>query len=360
MSIHQERDMGKLCQYYDSLTIKPYDPVYWCEHTDEKLPPIESILSLNKDVEPFVIQASALRTEFLGNDYDILQFVHLSDLHANLEAWNRMVEYVNHYKDYISFGLHTGDYCGGIQEEFHDCYVEGEPCVRPILNCVGNHDTVSGHTGKMEGPDIPHRQLFGHTENWGAVFMPGEYSMTYYRDFPESNIRLVVLNLYYDLEEQVEWLKRILDDTREKGMHLLTAMHEPSAQITDKFDVTFQSLNVTEPNDTHVFDAVIAEFKAKGGIHITNLVGHNHADNFGFTDNGVLNTIVECAADWAGWCDGKRVRGTRTYDCFNVVSVDVNRGIFKLVRVGDNADHYLRIKRTLCYDYIHGKVIFNG
>ena len=90
MSIHQERDMGKLCQYYDSLTIKPYDPVYWCEHTDEKLPPIESILSLNKDVEPFVIQASALRTEFLGNDYDILQFVHLSDLHANLEAWNRM------------------------------------------------------------------------------------------------------------------------------------------------------------------------------------------------------------------------------------------------------------------------------
>ena len=78
------------------------------------------------------------------------------------------------------------------------------------------------------------------------------------------------------------------------------------------------------------------------------------------TDSGVLNVAVECASDWAGWSDGKRVRGTRTFDCFNVVSVDANRGILKLVRVGDNADYFLRIRRTLCYDYLQNKVIFNG
>ncbi|MBQ4623869.1 MAG: hypothetical protein IJB51_04935, partial [Clostridia bacterium] len=88
MSIHHERDPQKLVAYYDSLTIKPYDPVFVGEkRPGETLPPIESILTLNKDVEPFVIQASAQRTEFLGNDYDVLEFVHLSDNHAVLETW---------------------------------------------------------------------------------------------------------------------------------------------------------------------------------------------------------------------------------------------------------------------------------
>ncbi len=360
MSIHHERDPQKLVAYYDSLTIKPYDPVFVGEkRPGETLPPIESILTLNKDVEPFVIQASAQRTEFLGNDYDVLEFVHLSDNHAVLETWNRMVSYVNHYKDYISFALHTGDYCGGIQEEYHDCYVEGDPCQRPLLNCIGNHDTFSAASGTT-GPEVPHRLLFSHTENWGVTFMPGEHSMTYYKDFPEANVRLVVLNLYYDLEAQAAWLREVLADTREKGLHLFTAMHEPSAAITHKLDVSFQTLTDFAPNETHIFDGMIADFKANGGIHIANLAGHNHADNFGYTDSGVLNVAVECASDWAGWSDGKRVRGTRTFDCFNVVSVDANRGILKLVRVGDNADYFLRIRRTLCYDYLQNKVIFNG
>lgn len=361
MSIHQERDPQKLVAYYDSLTTKPYDPVFIGEkRPGEVLPPIESILTQNRDVEPFVIQASAQRTEFLGNDYDVLEFVHFSDLHATIENWNRLVEYVNHYKDYISFALHTGDYCGGIQEEYHDCYAEGLSCVRPILNCVGNHDTVSKNIPGTTDPALPHALLFGHTENWGVTFMPGASSMTYYKDFPQANVRLVVLNLYYDLAEQTTWLQTLLDDTLAKGLHLFTAMHEPSAAITRKLDVTFQTLTDFAPNRTHCFDAVLADFKARGGIHIANLAGHNHSDAFGLTDGGILNVAVECASDWAGWCDSKRVRGTKSYDCFNVVSVDTNRGILKLVRVGDNADYFLRIKRTLCYDYLRGRVIFNG
>ena len=70
--------------------------------------------------------------------------------------------------------------------------------------------------------------------------------------------------------------------------------------------------------------------------------------------------MVECGSDWAGWCDSKRIRGTKTYDCFNVVGVNVNAGILKLVRIGDNADYFLRTKRVLCYDYINKKLIFNG
>lgn len=112
------------------------------------------------------------------------------------------MQYINYYSDYISFAIHTGDYCGNTQQSYTDFYADATKCARPIYNCVGNHDTVE--------------------------------------------------------------------------------------------------------------------------------MGAN----------------------------GERIKGTRTYDAFNVMSVDVNLGILKLVRVGNNVDHYLRIKRTLCYDYINKKVIF--
>ena len=54
------------------------------------------------------------------------------------------------------------------------------------------------------------------------------------------------------------------------------------------------------------------------------------------------------------------VEGTKTYDCFNVVAIYANLHHLKLVRVGDNCDHFMRIKRTLCYDFINHRVVFNG
>ena len=71
----------------------------------------------------------------------------------------------------------------------------------------------------------------------------------------------------------------------------------------------------------------------------------------------MLNVAVECATDWAGWCDGYRTRGTRAYDCFNVVCVDADEGLLKLVRIGDCADRWLRAKTALCYDYRNGRLL---
>ena len=363
---NDKRTPQEIVAWYDSMTTKPYDPVFVGEkRPGETLPEIESILTLNKDMEPFVIQNSATRTEFLGNDYETLQFVHCSDVHAAIENWNRMVEYINHYSEYIHFGLHTGDYCGGMIEEYHDFYGEGTPCVRPILNCAGNHDTVPMFNANNLGHNrveksVTHGLLFNHTENWDVNFMDCEYSMTYYKDFPNANVRLIVLDLYHDIEQQIVWLKQVFADAKEKGYHVMTAAHEPSDELTEKLDVTFQTLTQFSRSPKSVFEDTIAEFVADGGTFICHLAGHTHHDLMGFTEKGVLNVVVECGSDWAGWCDSKRIRGTKTYDCFNVVGVNVNAGILKLVRIGDNADYFLRTKRVLCYDYINKKLIFNG
>ncbi|MBQ2272590.1 MAG: metallophosphoesterase [Clostridia bacterium] len=327
------------------------------------------IVSLNRDLEPFLIQGASKRCRFFKDPYEPLQFVHCSDAHAVADPWNRMVEYVNYYKDYISFILHTGDYCGGSQEQYVDFYGTCAPCQRPIYNCVGNHDTFTN----MPSPDRPrrksdqatvYRMLFNHPDDWDVVLPDTPYPTYYYKDFPQSNLRLIVLDCYYDLSEQIAWLAALLSEAKQKGLHVITAMHEPSDQTVIRPDTTFQTIipyeEICKDAPKSPFEDTLSDFVREGGILVCNLAGHDHHDGFGYTAGGVLNSIVECATYWAGWCDGARVKGTRTYDCFNVCSVDANLGILKIIRVGDNCDPYLRAKRVLCYDYVNKKVIFNG
>ena len=50
------------------------------------------------------------------DEFTLLQFWQFSDVHAWLDMWNRILEYINYYKEYLSFGFHTGDYCGNNQQ----------------------------------------------------------------------------------------------------------------------------------------------------------------------------------------------------------------------------------------------------
>ena len=189
--------------------------------------------------------------------------------------------------------------------------------------------------------------------------------MAYCKDFPDANIRLIVLDMYFDTDVQQTWLKNLLADAREKGMHVMTAMHSLTAEPVAFVDTTFNSLtelwkisNVKFPKTP--FEDIIADFIDEGGIHIGNFCGHLHYDVFGYTERGVLNISVDMASCWAPGDDAQRVHNTMTYDCFNVTSVDVNTGMLKLARVGNNYDYFFRRKSTMCYDYINKKVIYNG
>ena len=329
----------------------------------------DNIIELNRDMEPYIIQGSATRTEFFKKKFDdkfkVLQFVHFSDVHAVLDLWNRAVEYINHYSNYIDFAIHTGDYCGGNQAIYSDFYNYGTQCERPIYNCVGNHDTYITKEWIKNTKESVHKLLFAPMtgESGNINFFDCEYSMTYYKDFPEANVRLIVLDLYYDIEIQCEWLKDILSEAREKGLCVITAMHEPTGEVHDTFNVSFYTKNdyptLVGIHEQKAFEPIIADFIANGGQYICNLAGHEHHDLFGLTDAGILNTIVPSATNWDGWCDGKRIKGTRTYDCFNVVSIDANLGLLKIARIGNNIDHYFRSQRSLCFDYINKKVIYN-
>ena len=321
------------------------------------------IIELNRDMEPYIIQGATTRTWLFGDKFKPLQFVHFSDIHAVLDLWNRIVQYTNHYRDYIDFAIHTGDYCGNNQALYADFYNYGIKCERPIYNCVGNHDTYVTRQWTKSDKGSVHKLLFASMDDDSnnVNFLECDFSMTYYKDFPDSNVRLIVIDLYYDIEIQCEWLKDILSDAKEKELCVITAMHEPLNDVKDTYGVTFYTKNQYSPiekekSEHKAFENIIADFISCGGCHICNLVGHKHYDLFGLTESGILHTAVPSATNWNGYCDGRRIKGTRTYDCFNVVSIDANLGLLKIARIGNNIDHYFRSQHSLCYDYINKKL----
>ena len=319
------------------------------------------IITLNKDVEPFVIQASEGLGQIFADTTKPLVFSHFSDVHTRQPLWNRIVEYNNHYKDYIKFSIHTGDYCGGNRLSYIDLYANGTSCNIPLLNCVGNHDTYLADNSKGDKATT-HDLLFNHTNNWDVHFMNIENSMTYHKDFADEKIRLIVLDYYYDIDSQCTWLLERLNGAKALGYHVITCMHEMTNVIANKLDTTFQTIDNFEAlggNKWSIskFDKVIGDWIKNGGVHVANFAGHEHSDFIGYTENNVLNVCVQAATDNIIWTDGKRVQGTKTWDCFNVVSVETSTGTLKLIRVGNNSDHYLREKKILSYDYINKKII---
>ena len=329
---------------------------------------ITDIVALNRSVEDFVIQMNTTIPEaaenLYGTDYDPLSFIHLSDIHNQPKLWDRCVQYANEYKDYFSFAIHTGDYVGGDQTSYTDLYNTAENEI-PFLNVVGNHDTYADAQHTLATKQSVYEKLFNHTTGWGVTFDSGvSYAMNYYKDFPDSNIRLIVLDMYYDVNHQKTWLANLLTEAKTLGYHVITAAHQVSGAPQTKIDVTFQTLIPWEENGESVvatdFDEIIGNFISAGGVHIVHLCGHEHQDWFYLSTHGVLNCAVECATTYPGWIEGRRKNGTKGYDCFNAVGIDANLGIIKIARIGHDADAFNRKKELLVYDYINKRIIFNN
>lgn len=317
------------------------------------------IIELNKDIEKYVLNASGIT------------FVHFSDIHAMPDLWNRMVEYINHYADILSFALHTGDYCGASQKVYADLY-NGQPCLRPIYNCVGNHDCYSGEGAwLLNEKETAYRLLFNHTAAWDVTFFDCSYSMSYYKDF--GPLRLIVLDDYYDTWPTRVWLRNILKEACLSGLHVITAQHEPTGYLHNTYSSIFHTLDdyVSKQRlyelkrTTYDFDHrgrvlyedVIAEFISYGGQYICNLAGHDHVDQFGLTDKGILNIAIQNATSWDLLGDTVRTAGEKSEDCFNIMSIDTDKGLFTLVRVGANTDKHGRVRNRMVFDYLNKKLL---
>jgi hypothetical protein len=204
--------------------------------------------------------------------------------------------------------------------------------------------------------------LFPDASSWtDAVFQPGiSDSMSYYVYFPSSNLRIVVLDQYYDTASCVTWLAGVLDYAKEHGLAVATFEHTPTAKITAATNCTFMTLDDESAIwGASPFESTIASFVSGGGEFVANFCGHWHRNYFGKTANGVLNIVIPAATIYADFNDSARKANTRTLDCFDVVGIDTNLKLIKLIRIGNNADHYLRPQNAITYNYQTDQIITN-
>lgn len=345
-----------------SLALNPRIKAYF-EDKDQ----IGGIVALNKDVEHLVMQASKSRSSKFKDPFVPLEFVHFTDIHSHKTEWKRIVEYIDKYEEYIDFAIHTGDYSGTATKTATDLYSLAKPKNRIIYNAVGNHDAYSSYNnGKTTSATVEetYNTVFSDTENWNVNFGDEAYATYYYKDFEESGVRLVVLNDQQWSDAQGQWLSKVLADANTEGLAVVTASHMSAGYMSIPIESSF-----TPVDDNSTFSywwggqdigPYVIEFKNNGGEHIAHLCGHNHFDDIGYTKDGILNIQLECAsATPSDRLESVRVEGTKSFDCFNVMAVDVNTKRIKIVRIGCNSNAALQGKTVLCYDYENKKVISN-
>lgn len=359
------KDKAFVCRAYYGTNTIPFNAKYIalsCKSSAsisiKKITNEIEIIKLNKDIENALVQSSSKKRT---DTNEVFTIVHASDIHGKQDLFNRVVEFTNYYISNLKLIINTGDYVYKGQENFIDLMSNAEINNVPLYNVIGNHDQYVSDSDRSQAPkSSTYANVITKTQrSWqglNATYMPGDNSMTYYKDFANSKIRLIVLDDYYDIDTQATWLASRLEEAKTKGYAVITAKHEKTDNITTSIGCFNSKDSYTGTYDT-TFETVIKSFIDAGGTYICNLCGHEHIDETGYTANGILNVVIECATDDTYWQNCKREKGTKTYDCFNIISVDTNQGLLKIVRVGDNTDIYMHDKKYLCYDYINKKII---
>lgn len=298
--------------------------------------------------------------------------IHFSDLHGCDENLSRIVTFRNRYGAYVDDALHTGD-C--VQEEMAD----GNPWNRVVgadalMNTVGNHDVRIGPEESAGQEDTYRLLMDSYVEGWGVVQPAGvrkkgspHYAACYYyKDYPAPGIRLVVLDGMHYSKVQEAWFEDCLSDALSRGLLVVAANHFPPRKgllpLVSGFTERNESLE--EEAERRLSDSAFAAVDAfldRGGTFVCWLGGHAHQDFVGPVRGHERQfQILVDKAGWPDWfMEEDRTRGTAFQDSFNLLTVNPDRGIFVIDRIGCTRDQYLRGKHLFVYDYRNREVIVN-
>lgn len=338
----------------------------------DKVNDVNSIFYWNKPevYDNIMLQATRpLLNDSNKYDFKPLVLCHFSDIHGDSINLKRILEFYNNYKKYFTDIIHTGDI---VNDKFDDDFefwknTEGSNI---ILNCIGNHDS-SRKEGDHYINDITSKQCFDkffkeQIGNWNCVQPESAADLGlcyYYKDYSDSKIRLVVLDCMHYTDNQNSWFSQVLTEAKNKNYAVLVANHYQGGTMKCDKSCTFQS-----PLWVHA-DATINEkasetvdsFMNAGGDFIAWISGHTHRDLFGVLENYPNQTCisVDCGLCSDYWNDSFRRRGTKSQDCFNIMSINRSLNTFSIYRVGNNIDLQLRSKKCLVYNYATHKLISN-
>lgn len=297
-----------------------------------------------------------------------LALLHISDVHGDDEALGRVVAWADAHEDVIDDILATGDlahleYADGMR------FWKKVKGAERILTCIGNHDVYDDpdtHKAydKVAVEDAADKYIDAYASSWGDI--DHEAGTTWYaKDYPERNIRLIVLDCMVYLGEnsaseaaqQNAWLEATLKDARKQNLTVVLGEHLPLADesMVDCSWAPFDRKFAYGPFLADDVTSRVQAFVDKGGDFACYLCGHSHCDAAHILPDHPeqFALTVPCttdADDQFVWGDMDRSL-PETRDAFNLVIVDTENGLVKVVRIGADRDLALQHRGTLAWDY---------
>jgi hypothetical protein len=319
---------------------------------------------------------------------DVLSLLHFSDVHGGNANILGIKAFYEHYGSYINDVIHTGDVANNYRDGLPSAFSQ----TPYILHVVGNHEasdrigTPPNHHWETVSSKTVYDFMFApNIASWGNIVQPQGAAENgccyYYKDYPNSNIRLIVLDNIPSLgggpshwnATQKTWFEGVLADVLESsssayGYHVVVALHYPPFEINQDFDNN-PFTAISHPVNSSLYANVqipnaVKNFIDAGGTFATYLCGHVHDDMFGFGKaEGFQNQFVICTCcatptATQSYTDMQMKSGNRTQDCFNIVGIDAYSKLVKVMRIGAQYDLHMRRHDTICVDYGQSKIIY--
>lgn len=303
-------------------------------------------------------------------DEATLSLLWLSDVHKRFEAMQHFLYFKEKYSKYIDDAILSGDV---VKVRWQDdisnlTSING---YNDMLFAIGNHD-VSGYNADEPwtvGPNVPLTEAYKrYMHNWDGCVFPSDAEekgkMFYYKDYELQKIRLIVLdsnlnsNYYADIKsEQDTWFETVLSDAKDRGLSVIACMHIPHGGIDSGFDCPFNSMDNEKAKVYSVgivLNDKVRAFQRNGGDFICWMFGHLHTDFCGTLKSYPSQAFIAIGGALfidAGNCDSSKIEGTNSEDLFNIISIDNNKKMIRLIRIGNEYDRHCRHRGGMVIDY---------
>lgn len=292
---------------------------------------------------------------------------HFSDIHGDVTELKNLIKYIVRYN--ADDAICTGDI---VEDRYADDYTfwTNTDGAADILLAIGNHDVLSAATGydwdQRASQSDQYTKFFAPVvSNWNVTITSGK--TYYYKDYAAKKIRLIVLNTMLtgaDDAEQLSWLETTLASALANGYNVIIANH-CMIESAEKIACNFTTLDYTVSDGFFILPTSymdkVDDFITAGGNFICHIAGHTHNDFVVHNPNypNQICVVIGCASRSLGnvHSDTQRTDYTRSMDLANLLTVDTSCNTVKIIRVGANVDHYIRMKDSVTFNYVTREII---
>lgn len=297
-----------------------------------------------------------------------LCLLHFSDIHGDKKRLQNIIDFKNYYADYITDIIHTGDAVKYYSTDGIDFWNEVEGAEN-ILNVIGNHDTLVGSTWiGMTMAEAYTTYFAPYIGNWGVVSTSGK--TYYYKDYTDNKVRIIVLDIMHQSADQLTWFTNTLASARTANLHVIVAVHSRAHWLFDSYVTPFDdkplvpsytagysdtSASTYPENLSDDYADAVDDFMDGGGYFVCWIHGHTHHKMFAElqTHPNQLDVSVENAGipNFAWTYVKARIENTKSEDCFNVIGIDTDSKVLRIMTVGATYDRFMRHVDGISYNY---------